>query len=129
VRLYKSACLAFVLSLLSAVPPTLADDATGRGAKVFKSCAACHSMEKDSHRSGPSLYNIVNQPAGQANGYRYSNAMKKKAAEGLRWTEVNLHAFLEKPNRFIRLNKMKYPGLKEEADREAVIEYLKSHSE
>jgi len=118
-----------VLALLVTVPAALADDATGHGAKVFKSCAACHSMEKDSHRSGPSLYNIVNQPAGQANGYRYSNAMKKKAAEGLRWTEVNLHAFLEKPNRFIRLNKMKYPGLKEEADREAVIEYLKSHSE
>ena len=86
-------------------------------------------MTEGSHRSGPSLYNIFNQPAAQAEGYRYSNAMRKKAAEGLVWTDETLDAFLANPNRFIRLNKMKYPGMKDRTDRTAIIEYLKSHSE
>lgn len=128
--------MAFALKHLLMIPGLIifaqtaqAEGSLEHGAAVFKKdCAACHSTVADRHRSGPSLHNIFDQPAGQADGYRYSKAMKGKAEEGLVWTDDNLHAFLTKPRKFIRLNKMSgYKGLEEEADRKAVIEYLKSY--
>lgn len=121
--------LGLVPLLLIILQPAFADDAMERGAELFKKCAACHSLNPDSNRTGPSLYNIVGKKAGQMEGYRYSNAMREQAEEGLVWTEENLHTFIEKPRRLIRMTKMSYPGLKDEADRAAVIEYLKAHGE
>lgn len=125
-----------VLSILAFVPLLLlfnqtahAESTLERGKELFKGCIACHSMTPDSHRTGPSLHNVFNQPAARANGFRYSKAMRQKADEGLIWTEENLHEFLISPRRFIRLNRMAYRGMDDEADRAAVIEYLKSHSE
>lgn len=108
-----------------------AEESLEHGEALFKKdCAACHSTKPDSHRSGPSLFNIFDQPAGQADGFRYSKAMRGKAEEGLVWTDENLHAFLTKPRKFIRLNKMSgYRGMEKETDRAAVIEYLKSYTE
>ncbi|MEQ9490452.1 MAG: cytochrome c family protein [Alphaproteobacteria bacterium] len=121
--------LIFMPLLLIFLQPAFADDAMERGAELFKNCAACHSLNPGSNRTGPSLYNIVGQKAGQMEGYRYSNAMREQAEDGLVWTEENLHTFIEKPRRLIRMTKMAYPGLEDEADRAAVIEYLKAHGE
>lgn len=115
--------------LLIFLGPALAEDSMERGAELFRKCAACHSLNPGSNRTGPSLYNIVGKKAGQTEGYRYSSAMREQAEEGLVWTEENLHVFLEKPRRLIRMTKMAYPGLDDAADRAAVIEYLKAHSE
>lgn len=115
--------------LLIFLKPALADDSMERGAELFRKCAACHSLNPGSNRTGPSLYNIIGKKAGQVEGYRYSNAMREQAEEGLVWTEENLDIFLEKPRRLIRMTKMSYPGLKDAADRAAVIEYLKAHGE
>jgi len=114
---------------LLAFQPAQADSELERGAELFRKCAACHSINPGSHRTGPSLYNVVGRPAGHEDGYRYSKAMRTKAAEGFVWTEEELDAFLTKPQRYIRLTKMSFPGLKDPADRAAVIAYLKTHSE
>jgi cytochrome c len=121
--------LVLVQLMMFFLHPAVADESMERGAELFKKCAACHSLNPGSNRTGPSLYNIVGKKAGQMEGYRYSNAMRERAEEGLVWTEENLHTFIEKPRRLIRMTKMSYPGLKDEADRAAVIEYLKAHSE
>ena len=42
--------------------------------------------------------------------------------------DENLHGYLEKPKKFIPKNKMAFPGLKKESDRNNVIAYLKEHS-
>lgn len=93
------------------------------GEKVFKKCKACHKFGKNA--LGPDLTGIVGQAAG-AKDFKYSKAMKAKAEEGLVWTEENLDAFLLKPKKFIKKTRMSFAGLKKEADRKAVIEYLKT---
>lgn len=125
-----------MLSTISLVPLLLlfsqtayAENERERGKELYKACVTCHSMTPDSHRSGPSLHNVFNQPAAQADGFRYSKAMREKAEQGLVWTEENLHEFLTSPRRFIRHNRMAYRGMEDALDRAAVIEYLKSYSE
>ena len=121
--------LALASLFFVSLQPANAETALELGAELCRKCAACHSITPGSHRTGPSLHNVVGRPAGHEDGYRYSKAMRAKAAEGYVWTEAELDAFLTKPQRYIRMTKMSFPGLKDEADRAAVIEYLKSHSE
>lgn len=121
--------LIFVSFFLFLAHPAYAESALERGTEIFRKCAACHSINPGSHRTGPSLHNVVGRPAAQEEGYRYSRAMRAKGEEGFVWTEEHLDAFLTKPQRYIRLTKMSYRGLKDEADRAAVIEYLKAHSD
>ena len=46
------------------------------GEKVFKKCAACHSINKGGeNRIGPALYNVVGRKVGGVNDYKYSKAL------------------------------------------------------
>jgi len=59
-----------------------------KGEKVFKKCQACHTVEDGGpNRVGPNLHGILDRPAAFHEGYNYSAAMKKKASEGLKWSE------------------------------------------
>ena len=43
------------------------------GEKVFKKCAACHSIVKGGKNNiGPALYNVVGRKVGIVNDYKYS---------------------------------------------------------
>ncbi len=43
------------------------------GEKVFKKCAACHSIVKGGKNNiGPALYNVVGRKAGAVTDYKYS---------------------------------------------------------
>jgi len=98
-----------------------------KGKKVFKKCAACHQVgEGAKNRSGPILTGILGNPAGAVEGFKYSKALKKMAADGLHWNEKELAAFLAKPRAFMKGTKMAFAGLKKEADQAALVEYLKS---
>lgn len=98
-----------------------------RGEKVFRQCAACHSLDKGVNRVGPSLAGVVGRKAGTAPGFtRYSAAMKKS---DIVWNEENLDKYLAAPKEFIPGNSMAFPGLKKEQDREDVIALLKEKSE
>lgn len=99
------------------------------GEKVFKKCAACHSTEAGKHKVGPSLAGVVGRKAGTAEGF-------EKRYKGLKdadwtWDEATLMAYLENPTKFTKdkTGKRSSMGLKlkKEADRKAVIEYLKAH--
>ena len=60
----------------------MGDIATGE--KVFKKCAACHSIIKGGKNNiGPALYNVVGRKIGDVNDYKYSKAM---AAYDKTWT-------------------------------------------
>ena len=53
---------------------SMGDLATGE--KVFKKCAACHSIVKDGKNNiGPALYNVVNRDIGSLSDYKYSKAL------------------------------------------------------
>ena len=99
------------------------------GANVFKKCAACHAVgEGAKNRVGPELNDVVGRTAGTAPDYKYSNAMKEAGEKGLVWGDETLHKYLENPKAFIPGNKMTFPGLKKEDERDAVVAYLRSFS-
>ena len=96
------------------------------GKKVFAKCKACHFADKEKHKVGPHLVGVVGRPVASAEGFKYSDAMKAKAAELGAWTEENLMKYLENPKGVVPGTKMSFAGLKKEQDRRDVIAYLKS---
>ncbi len=97
------------------------------GEKVFKKCAACHSIVKGGKNNiGPALYNVVNRQVGLVDNYKYSKAL---AAYGKNWTFEELNGYLIKPAKWIKGTKMAFAGLKKEKDRASVILYLNKNSD
>ena len=97
------------------------------GEKIFKKCAACHSINKGGkNKIGPALYNIVGRAVGGVDNYKYSKAL---ASYGKEWTFEELNGFLLKPASYIKGTKMSYAGLRKEKDRASVIKYLNQNSD
>jgi len=97
------------------------------GEKVFKKCAACHSIAKGGkNKIGPALYNVVGRKVGDIGDYKYSKAL---AAYGKEWTFEELNGFLIKPAKWVKGTKMAYAGLRKEKDRASVIKYLNENSD
>ena len=97
------------------------------GEKIFKKCAACHSIVKDGkNKIGPALYNVVGRQVGGVNDYKYSKAL---AEYGKSWTFEELNGFLLKPAKWIKGTKMAYDGLRKEKDRASIIKYLNENSD
>jgi len=93
------------------------------GESVFRRCAACHAVEDGVNKVGPHLYGIVGADIASVEGFRYSDSLTGLEGD---WTVDRLSAWLENPREFAPGNRMGYPGLKDEADRAAVIAYLQS---
>ena len=92
------------------------------GEKVFKKCAACHSIAKDGgNKIGPALWGVLGRQTGSVSDYKYSKAM---AAHGKTWSFEEMNSFLIKPRDWIKGTKMSYAGLKSKNDRVAVILYM-----
>ena len=103
----------------------MGDIATGE--KVFKKCAACHSIVKGGKNNiGPALYNVVGRDVGAVDDYKYSKAV---AAYGKAWTFEELNGYLIKPAKWIKGTKMAFAGLRKEKDRASVILYLNQNSD
>lgn len=97
-----------------------------RGAKVFKKCTSCHNAEDGgANGTGPNLWDIVAKPAATKDGFKYSAPMKNGA---IVWDYETLDGFLTKPTKYLSGTAMNFVGLKKEADRAAVIEYLRQKS-
>ena len=92
------------------------------GAKVFKKCAACHSISQGGgNKIGPALWGVLGRKAGSVSDYKYSKAM---AAYGKPWSFEEMNGFLIKPKDWIKGTKMAFAGLKKAKDRAAVILYM-----
>ncbi len=91
----------------------------GKGAKVFKKCAACHKLEDGANATGPYLYGVVDRDAGAAAGFGYSGSLPAGA-----WTAEALNEFLTKPSAFAPGTSMSFAGLKKDKDRANLIAYL-----
>ena len=104
---------------------TLGDIASGE--KIFKKCAACHSINKGGkNKIGPALYNVVGRIVGGVDDYKYSKTL---ASYGKEWTFEELNGFLTKPSSYLKGTKMSYAGLRKEKDRASVIKYLNKNSD
>lgn len=103
--------------------PAAADGKAENGAKVFKKCAACHSVEAaDGHKIGPNLHAVAGRAIGKAAGFSFSPAM---AGHGGEWSDAALSAYLAAPKTYIPGNKMAFAGLPKPQDRADVIAYLR----
>lgn len=113
-------------ALLALQTAAHADGDAVAGKKVFSRCAACHVVDKPVNRVGPSLLAVIGRPAASLPDFKYSNAMKAKAAEGLVWDEANLTAYLSDPKGLVPGGSMAFAGLKKPEDVANVIAYLQS---
>lgn len=92
---------------------------------AFARCAVCHDAKKGGEdKLGPNLYGIFGTKAGKHRpGFNYSAALKNS---GLVWNETNLDKWLTKPMEMVPGTTMSFPGLKDPAKRQELIDYLKS---
>jgi cytochrome c len=95
----------------------------GKGARVYKKCAACHKLEAGENATGPYLYGVVGRPKAAADGFGYSGALAAMSGD---WTPENLDAFLERPSAYVPGTTMSFSGLRKIEDRVNLIAYLDS---
>ena len=122
----KAVFAALAAAVLFAAPAHAAGDAAA-GEKVFAQCKACHENEKGVNKVGPTLKGVVGRKAASVEGYKYSEAMTKKGAEGVVWDEATLTEYLPNPKAFVPGTKMAFGGLKKPDDVANVIAYLAAH--
>ena len=97
------------------------------GAKIFKKCAACHSIAQGgANKIGPALWGILGKKAGTFPGYKYSKAM---VAHGKPWSFEEMNGFLTKPKDWVKGTKMSFLGLKNAKERAAVILYMNENTD
>ena len=98
-----------------------------QGEKLYKKCGTCHNYKKNSSsKIGPNLWDIINRPKGNVEGYAYSNSLLEF---GGKWTYEELAKFLYKPKNYINGTKMNFAGLKDVEDRADLILWLRQQSD
>jgi len=124
-RLQRALCSGLLAMLLAAsAQHALAGPNLENGRQAYRKCVACHSLEKDAHRTGPSLFGLWNRKAGTADGFgRYSGALK---SSGIRWNEEALDRWLENPQQMVPGNRMVFPGIEDGSERKDLIAFLKA---
>lgn len=103
-------------------PVQAQSDLAKAGKRVFNKCRACHVVEKEQNKIGPTLHGVIGRKAGTVEGFNYSDAMRES---DVTWTEETIAEYLADPKGYIPGNKMVFVGLKKAEDREAVIAYIK----
>ena len=105
----------------------LASASVADGKKIFKKCAACHSIAKGGgNKIGPALWGVLGRKAGSISDYKYSKAM---AVHAKPWSLEEMNGFLIKPKDWIKGTKMSFIGLKKDTDRAAVILYMNQNTD
>ena len=92
------------------------------GQKVFNKCRACHVLDADTNRVGPYLHGVFGRPAGTAEGFTYSPAMKEV---DIVWDEETIAEYVADPRGYIPGNRMAFPGLRSEKEITDLVAYLK----
>lgn len=91
------------------------------GHKAFAACAACHGTTAGARKLGPTLFGVVGRKAGTVAGFNSSPALAKS---GKTWTPDQLDAFIANPRKAVPGTRMPYAGMRDAAQRKALIAYL-----
>lgn len=107
--------------------PARAEGNVQRGAALFQQCAACHSLERGRHMTGPSLAGVFGRQAGAAEGFlRYSDPLQRS---GLVWNAPSLDRWLKDPQALVPGNGMAFRGVGDPRARADLVAYLRAVSE
>lgn len=91
-----------------------------QGEEVYGRCLACHAIE--ANRVGPQHCGLFGRKAGTAPGFDgYSPAMR---SSDIVWDQQTLDRFLQNPLATVPKTFMTYAGVREAADRAALIAWL-----
>jgi len=103
-----------------------ADGDATRGERIFQYCFSCHSVDPNERTQleGPSLYRIVGRPTASLPGFNYSDAMKKRGRDGLKWDAPTLNAYIADPQAVVPGTRMSAAPLRDEQQRADLIAYL-----
>jgi cytochrome c len=112
------------LAAATIAAPAWAEGNAARGERLFnQQCKACHTLEKGGASTvGPNLNGLFGRKAGTEGGYQSSDAMKKS---GIVWDEKAVADYLKDPKAKVPGTKMVYIGLKQEAQQQDMIAFLK----
>jgi cytochrome c len=108
--------------------PAIAEGKAARGERLFnQQCKACHAVEKAAaSATGPNLHGLFGRKAGTSAGYQSSDAMVKS---GIVWDDKTLVEYLKDPKDRVPGTKMVYVGLKQEAQQEDMVAFLRKASQ
>ena len=103
-------------------PPALAQD----GRALFgQRCASCHAVAAGAApTAGPNLRGVVGRRVGGDPGFDYSPVLERAGRGGDRWDFERLARFLEDPEEMYPGLWMGGNGLRAEAERGAVAQFL-----
>jgi cytochrome c len=114
---------------LGATGEELVDEALGdgRGAEVFRMCAACHTLgPDDGNRAGPTLHGIFGRRIATAEGFVYSGALTEM---DIVWTPETVARLFEiGPAAMTPGTSMPEQRIADPEDRAALIEFLEEHT-
>jgi len=112
---------------LEPVSAILAAADVGAGQKIFKRCAACHTVEAGgANKVGPNLWGRVGGAQGAGDSFGYSDAISGLGGE---WTYEALNEFLADPKGYAPGTKMNFAGLRKVKDRANLIAYLREQAD
>jgi cytochrome c len=110
--------------LALALPTVASAQDKEAGKKVFAKCTACHSIGPGAkNKVGPELNGLMGRKAGSVEGFTYSEAMK---SSGITWDDTAFHEYIADPKKKVPGNKMLFPGIKDEVERDDLAAYIES---
>lgn len=111
---------------IAAVTPMLAKADLAQGAQAARKCTVCHSFDKGgANKVGPALWGVVGKDIASGS-FSYSPALK--GVKG-KWDFEALSKYIYDPRTFAPGNRMAFAGIKNDAERAALIAWLRAQSD
>jgi cytochrome c len=99
-------------------------DAVANVPDAAQVCLSCHAIAADEPAlEGPTLWGVVGRRIASAADFEYSDALRRQQGD---WDRAKLDRFLAAPQAFAPGTQMTLGGVRNAADRAAVIDFLET---